>query len=448
MKRFALGAGKGGQFWLALRKIGLTACLLAISTACTALPGIFPPAATPVKTAMVLPPTPSPTAPVAIVNTLHPPQDLTIWLPPEFDPSTGSPAANLLSARLDAFSKANNIQVKVRIKAAAGQGGLLESLSAAGAAAPLAMPGVIALPRADMETAALKGLLAPLDSVTTALNNPDWYDYAHQLALVQGATFGLPFAGDALVIIYRPAKISIPPTSWDAILRINQPLAFPAASQQALTPIILYQSNDGEIEDAQRRPILQNDKLTMVFTLMRQAADRGVFPTWLSQYDNDAQVYKIYQDGQVNAAITWSSYVLAKPSPDTTITPLPTLSGKITSLAGGWAWSVADPLPERRALSIKLVEWLVEPGFLARWTEAAGYLPTRPSALAEWKDQNLKATFGQVALAARPRPSSDLIASLGPVLREATLKVIRLEAVPQAAAAAAVNRLINPTPQP
>lgn len=436
------------SFWRSFKKIYLTACLFSVSAACSALPGIFPAAPTPVRTAVALPPTPSPTPPAAIVNTFHPPQDLTIWLPPEFDPSANSPAGSLLHARLDEFSKANNIQVKVRIKAASGQGGLLDSLSAAGAAAPLAMPGVIALPRTDLETAALKGLLVPLDGVTAALNNPDWYDYAHQLALVQGATFGLPFAGDALVIIYRPSKISVPPATWDAILRINQPIAFPAASQQALIPILLYQSIDGEIEDAQRRPILQNEKLTQVFTLLRQAADRGVFPTWLSQYDNDEQIYQIYQDGQVNAAITWSSNFLADTPADSEIMPLPALSGQVISLAGGWSWSVVDPLPERRALSIKLVEWLVEPEFLAKWTEAAGYLPTRPSALADWKDQNLKAIFGQVTLAARPRPSSDLISSLGPVLREATLKVIRLEVDPQTAATAAVSRLSNPTPRP
>jgi ABC-type glycerol-3-phosphate transport system substrate-binding protein len=434
--------------WRSVKRICLTACLLTVSAACSALPGIFPPAPTPVQTPVALPPTPTPTAPAAIVNTLHPPQDLTIWLPPEFDPSGSDPAADLLRARLDEFSQANGIQVRVRIKAASGQGGLLESLSAAGAAAPLAMPGVIALPRPDLETAALKGLLVPLDGVTAELNNADWYDYAHQLALVQGATFGLPFAGDALVVVYRPEKISVPPVSWDAILRSNQPMAFPAASQLALTPILLYQSIDGEIEDAQRRPILQNEELTQVFTLLRQAADRGVFPTWLSQYDNDAQVYQIYQDGQVNAVITWSSYYLSAPPQDSTIIPLPALSGKVTSLAGGWVWSVVDPLPERRALSIKLVEWLVDPKFLAKWTEAAGYLPTRPSALADWNNQNLKAVFGQVALAARPRPSSDLVSSLGPVLREAVLKVIRLEADPQSAAAAAVARLSNPTPRP
>ena len=48
-------------------------------------------------------------------------------------------------------------RVEVRLKEAAGTGGLLKSLSAASAAAPLAMPAVVALSRPDLEAAALKG---------------------------------------------------------------------------------------------------------------------------------------------------------------------------------------------------------------------------------------------------------------------------------------------------
>ena len=58
---------------------------------------------------------------------------------------------------------------------------------------------MVALSRADLEVAALKGLVFPLDGVSTVIDEADWYDYARQLAMVQGTTFALPFAGDALV---------------------------------------------------------------------------------------------------------------------------------------------------------------------------------------------------------------------------------------------------------
>ncbi|MBA4380168.1 MAG: hypothetical protein C0393_05765 [Anaerolinea sp.] len=96
----------------------------------------------------------------------------------------------------------------MRVKAESGPAGLLESLAAARQAAPSALPDLIALPYRDMETAATRGLIYPLDNLTGLLAGrssagSDWYDYAHQLAQVQDTTFGLPFAADALALVYR-----------------------------------------------------------------------------------------------------------------------------------------------------------------------------------------------------------------------------------------------------
>jgi ABC-type glycerol-3-phosphate transport system substrate-binding protein len=369
---------------------------------------------------------------------------MALWLPPEFDPGDGSPAGELLRARLDQFEGQNNIQIEVRLKEAVGTSGLLESLSAASAAAPLAMPAVVALSRPDLESAALKGLLTPLDGLSNAIDDPDWYAYARELALVQGVTFGLPFAGDGLVLAYRPAKLSPTFATWDETLTLNEPLAFSAGSPLSLVTVSLYRSVGGEVEDAQRRPTLQPDALTQVFELYRDGAVLGLFPVWLTQFETDTQVWQAYQAGQVNACLTWTTYFMAADLPDSLITPLPRLDTRPSTLATGWAWAVADPLPERRQLSARLVEWLSEAGFLAEWTEAAGVLPTRPEAVNGWQDQSLKAILGQVAESAHARPSIDLLNSLGPGLSEATLRVIRLETEPSQAAAQAAERLANP----
>ena len=123
---------------------------------------------------------------------------------------------------------------------------------------------------------------------------------------------------------------------------------------------------------------------------------------------------------------------------------LPALDDSPHALATGWGWAVADPLPERRELSAKLAEFLSEGKFLAAWTEATGFLPTRPSALAAWTNQNLKTLLSPVAVSAQARPSVDQLSSLGPVLKEATLKVLKRESDPTQAAQSAVERLAVP----
>ncbi|MDO9347845.1 MAG: hypothetical protein Q7T47_01055, partial [Anaerolineales bacterium] len=134
---------------------------------------------------------------------------IRVWLPPQLNPSNGTPAGNLLKTRLDEFRAAHpGLRLEVRVKAESGPAGLLESLAAARQAAPSALPDLIALPYRDMESAATRGLIYPLNNLTSVLTGrpsagADWYDYADQMAQSQEATFGLPFAGDALVLVYR-----------------------------------------------------------------------------------------------------------------------------------------------------------------------------------------------------------------------------------------------------
>jgi ABC-type glycerol-3-phosphate transport system substrate-binding protein len=368
-----------------------------------------------------------------------------LWVPPDFDPQGASPASTLLRERLASFSRENGgVLVDVRVKASGGAGGLLESLNAYSAVAPMALPSVVALSRADLETAALKGLVIPLDGVSKLIDQPDWYNYARQLAKVQGATFALPFAGDALVLAYRPAKVTGPPHNWAAVVRMGQPLAFPAADSQALFVLLLYQSVGGMVEDAQGRPALQPDLLSQVLQVMAEGEQRGMFPYWLSQYETDGQVWQAYRDQRVHALVTWVSNYLSSQPADTIAAPIPAMKETTLTLATGWGWAVADPIPERRALSIKLAEYLSQSDFLAKWTEAAGFLPTRPSALSEWSSASLKTLLSPVAVSAQARPAGDQLASLGPVLKEATLKVLKRESDPTQAAKAASERLVAP----
>jgi len=425
----------------------LVVLVFSLLTGCAAIPGLNLPFLTPAPTSTLesaeQTPTPKITPQTTATNTPLPPSEMTLWLPPDFDPAGDSRAAQLLRQRIERFESGNQMRVNVRLKSVSGPSGLLESLSAASAAAPLAVPAVIALPRPDLESAALKGLLVPLDGLSTAIDDPDWYDYARELALVQGVTFGLPFAGDGLVLVYRPAVINLPLGTWDEVLKINQPLGFPAGSPLALSTVALYRSVGGEVEDAQRRPILQPEKLAIVLDLYRSGAVNNLFPANIVQYESDAQVWQAYQDGQVNACVTWTSFFLQDRLPDSLLAPLPELGDQPSTLATGWVWAIADPLPERRSISAKLVEWLSDPAFLAEWSEAVGVLPTRPAAMAAWKDQSIKSLVGQAALSAHARPSTALISSLGPVLEEAVVKVISLQAEPSQAAAQAAERLAD-----
>lgn len=427
----------------------LAVLLLSLLTACDALDTFsislpfIAPATTPTPVVLAQTLTPEATEAPTITPTPLPPDEMVIWLPPEFDPHADTNAGRLMQERLAQFADQHGIRVVARIKAASGPSSLLESLTAASAAAPLALPGVVALNRPDFETAALKGLLTPIDGLSTAINHPDWYPYARDLALVQGVAFGLTFAGDGQVMVYRAGQVRPPLDTWDEVVQLGQPFGFAAGSPLGFTTIALYRSVGGQIEDPQRRPMLQTEILVQVLDFYRLGASRGLFPLWMTDFENDGQVWQAYQEQRVNACITWTSYYLSNRLPDSLILPVPRLGDRPHTLASGWIWAVADPLPQRQALSVALVEWLSESEFVSQWSEAAGYLPARPSAMDGWNDQTLRTVLGQVATSASARPSTDLINSLGPVMKDAAVRVIRLEVEPSQAAVEAADRLLN-----
>ena len=375
------------------------------------------------------------------------PQTLEIWVPPQFDPNGGSSAAAKLRSRLAEFEAQNpDLKVSVRVKAASGPGGLIESLSSASAAAPAVLPALVALSRSDLETAALKGLVFSLDGLTRIVDDTDWYAYARQLALIQGSAFGLPFAGDALLLLYRPAMLPNAPQDWPTLIASNLPTAFAAADGQALTTLQLYLSAGGEVKDNQGRPTLQTAPLATVLKLLDDGAKAGIFPNWLSQYQTDGQAWQAYREQRTQLLITWSSQYLTDFPADTAAAPLPSLSDKPFSLATGWVWALSDPLPERRAASIRLAEFLVNSEFLSQWSSDAGFLPTRPSALTAWSNEGLRALFSPIALSAQVRPSNDLLLGLGPILEDATLQILKQQGDPVQIAQAAAERLaVTPT---
>lgn len=392
----------------------------------------------------LLPTTPTPAQ--TFTPTLSPPTAaavITLWLPPQFDPANETPAARLLQQRLNQFMSDNpGVIVKVRVKTSSGPGGLLDSLAAASAAAPAAVPGVIALNRADLENAALKGLIYSLDEAFPQGLDQDWLGYARSLGTLQERLYGLPFAGDAYALVYRPTMLGTPPTSWEDLLTRGRAIAF--AGNDPLTTLVLYLGAGGKVQNGQGLPTLEQEPLEQVFTLYAEAARRGVFPNWVTTLQSDGQVWQTFLERRADGALTWSSNYLVDLPADAVIHPIPALSGNPYTLANGWMWAIADPDPQRRTLSVRLAAYLSASEFLAPWSQAAGYLPTRLSVLNAWSDANLRDALSQIILSAHIPPPNPALDSLRPVLLFATQQVLKQQADPATAATAAVEQLRRP----
>ncbi len=374
--------------------------------------------------------TPSPLPTVTATNEPHVSR-LRVWLPAQFDPSAEHPAAEMLAQRLAEFESEHDLTIEVRLKKDEAEGDILNALSLTGAAAPSALPDLILLSRSDLEIAATRGLLHPIDGLSTSLDDPNWYSYAQQLGHIQNTGYGLPFLGDALVLVYYPELGQI--VSWEDVLNSDGDIVFPAGNPQGLIGLSLYASAGGEILDAQGLPMLDQEVLARVLTLIDEGISREVFPPSLANVTNETQTLQIYRTGNANKAIV--SYLSYRPSEDGRLTPLPGLDQMSFSYATGWIWALAGANVENQQLAAELAEYLVADDFVGEMTRETGYLPTRPSMVAEG-DRTIIA----VLESAHPLPANDVLTVLGPLMQEALGRVLNGEE-PEDVAASIVSVL-------
>ena len=341
---------------------------------------------------------------------------MRIWLPPSFDPNADTNAAQLLRQRLADFQASQRgLRIEVRIKAADGKGGLLNSLAITSVAAPAALPDLIALPRGDLESAASSGLLRPMDGLSTLLDDPNWYPFARDLGLIQNIGYGLPFAADALVLIHRPA---LEIHSWQDILSTGELLLFPADTSQQLALLSIYVSAGGKLVNEQGLPTLEEQPLTSTLTLFHDGLESGTFlPSSLGANNTPA-----VEEERAGTAVNWA--VQGWKSGQNEMQPLPGQGASAHAFANGWLWALAGSTPENQQVATELAEFLMEDSFLSEWTQESGYLPTRVT-LADSKDAQINA----VLEAAQVLPSDEVITALGPILSQAVDRILNGEPV-------------------
>lgn len=372
-------------------------------------------------------PLPTQTLPVEPVTPI-----LRVWLPAQFNPAAESPSAKLLAQRLTGFEAQHpGLKIEVRLKKAEADGEILNTLSITSVAAPSILPDLILLSRSDLETAALRGLLHPIDGLSTSFEDPNWYEYAQQLGHIQNTGYGLPFMGDTMVLVYYPELGTI--VNWEDVLSSKGQLVFPVGNPDGLIGLSLYASAGGQILDAQGLPTLDEEILTRVLTLISQGRSKNVFPASLANVTNEAQTLQIYRTGIANKGIIW--ILNYHPTSDGAIAPLPGLDETPFSYATGWIWALAGSNPENQQLAAKLAEYLVADDFITEWTRETGYLPTRPSSVDEG-DRTMTAILDS----AHPIPASDVLAILGPLMQEALTRVLNGEK-PEEVARSVVEKL-------
>lgn len=351
---------------------------------------------------------------------------ITIWLPPAFDPDNGSPEGQLLRRQLQAFSTENpDISIEVRVKALSGPGGLLDSLSTASLAAPAVLPGLLILPRADLESAAISGLITRIEIENNPAFQVEQFAFAEDLAFVNDTRYGLPIVADALCLAYKSQQVVYPPTTWQEVIQLKKVLAFPAAEPQASTTLLFYLQKSGEFTQNELEITINEQALQQTLMFLAEGANADVFPYWLTDYSTFNDSWLAVKDARATYSVIQASQYLAELPENTAITALPAFDEVPLTLADGWVIAFPQTSPERLAKYQQLAAYLVDTDFQAAWTEAAGMLPVSSAALSAWKNTEVSGILLEIAETARLAPSAELMSKVGPLFNQATIEMLR-----------------------
>ncbi|HAV77943.1 MAG TPA: hypothetical protein DCX53_11395 [Anaerolineae bacterium] len=404
------------------RYLRLAHYLLIISLAgCSSLaPLLTTPTTVPVITVTATPQLdPTPTTSVQTTGNI-----LRVWLPPQFDPSAETESSGLLNQRLKAFEAGHSeIRVEVRIKDGATD--IVDVMSVTNRAAPTTMPDLIALSYSQMQEAASAGFLHPLDGLTDILQGPDWYVFARELSSVQNTQYGIPFAADAMMVVYRSSVFETPPSDWDSIFNSGTQMVFSLSESQSFFPLSLYLSANGQLVDEQGAFTLEEDVLVDVLSHYQRAYEAGAIPLSYKEIQSDAKALEYYRNGDSDISVIWASSDIKVNSG--AYTALLGLDDVPDSIGDGWVWALAGPSAENLPLAVELASHLVESEYMAEWTQASGYLPTRPLALGVWENETIQEEVDNVLLASHPIPSADAISMFGPLIHGALIRIFNGE---------------------
>ena len=446
--------------------IGFSALLFSLFAlvACgSSLQDTIPPTTPTASTSVLLPSTPSPAPITETIPTESQPLIVTIglWLPEEMDPYQNTPGAKVLAQQLDAFTdRHTEVQVDVVVKKSHGRGGLFDFLRTAWNAAPSVLPDLIVLDAADLESAAAAGLIQPLDAVLPSAALADRFPFAAEMTTINGQTVGFVLGADMPHAAYRRETLETPPLTWQQVLSPPVQFVFPVGGLNREVndaTLIQYLAAGGQMTDAEGNPHLDGDALLSVLqfyhtgmgslalspTVTMTVSPLPISPTLaLNTYDID-QAWEKFQAGVGDLTIVQARQYWTEADDTVAIAPIPTLHGHPFSVvSGGWAIAMVTPDSARQNVALMLLDWLIAPDRNGAWSQAAGYLPGTRSALREWELSSTdRMTLRGLLNAAVLRPPPAAMETVGRVIQEAVVAVLRGRATPEQAVSAALESM-------
>ena len=242
---------------------------------------------------------------------------------------------------------------------------------------------------------------------------------------------------------YNSRLIAYPPMTWSELLAQGDVVLFNLNDLKAPVPFAAYLSTGGALLNEEGDPVLEPDPLTRTYQFFFNGANSDVFPAWLPDLQSDNDTWNSFTKGQGIYALAWASQALRNPAENTTITTIPASPTYPVSLVDGWMLCITNPTAERSKYDMLLADYLLEPEFLAQWSESVGYLPAQRSVLAQWTNQSVAETLTLAADQPVTVMTNEAQQLLGSLLNQYAISLVRGQTSPMQAVTDTLTNLEN-----
>ena len=303
--------------------------------------------------------------------------------------------------------------------------------------------------------------LQPIDDVLEENNITldSWFPFAQKVIKPEDNILAMWYETDVRALYYRKDLIETPPTSWDELFEVMEPLKdqgysflYPAGKNETTSCDILpwFWSQGGEILDEEGKPIFNDgenrEAMLETFNFLKKTIDTGITPQRVTSYTHDNTMLEDIASGNVAMFIggSWLAGMLSEIIGEDAfkemygITDIPCLSADSSSTCcGGWTFGIFTQDEVKRKLAAQFViDVFVADEANAEFEMISSKLPCRETVYeasdAFSEDSNMVA-FRQIFRNGHVRPAKPLYTFFSNELQVALADVINENKTPEQA---------------
>lgn len=303
--------------------------------------------------------------------------------------------------------------------------------------------------------------LQPVDDVLeeNGITLDSWFPFAQEIIKPEDEILAMWYDTDVRALYYRKDLVETPPTSWDELFEVMEPLKeqgysflYPAGKNETTSCDILpwFWSQGGELFDEDGKPIFNEgenrEAMLNTFDFLKKTIDTGITPQRVTSFTVDGDMIEDVASGQVAMFVggSWlATQIGAVIGEDTFnemygITYIPCMSSdSTTSCSGGWTYGIFTQDETKRKLAAQfIIDMFVGDEGNVGYTLASGNLPCRQTSFAlsdEYSEDPNKVAFYEIFQKSSVRPALPLYTYFSNEFQVAIADVINGSKTPEEA---------------